>query len=82
MNGDTLATPGPLAAQARPIDDHNWVHLDPGDRVTATGNGFEPNHGTVDNVSEDATYFWVWINGPSRILIFHGDGTVTYGFLS
>ncbi|MDQ0822482.1 hypothetical protein QFZ79_000220 [Arthrobacter sp. V4I6] len=43
----TLATP------TRPLDDHNWVHLNPDDRVIVKRSGLEPEHGTVDNVSED-----------------------------
>jgi hypothetical protein len=83
MNGDTqVASLATLAPQARLLDYHNWVHLNPGDRVIVKRYGFEPEHGTVDIVSEDATYFWVWIDGQSRILIFHGDGTVIHKILS
>ncbi|XAZ32300.1 hypothetical protein AAHB34_05565 [Paenarthrobacter ureafaciens] len=38
-------------------------------------NGTAPTLGTVDEISEDASYFWVWIDGQSRTLIFHGDGS-------
>jgi hypothetical protein len=82
MNGDTkTASFVTLATKARPLDYRNWVHLNPGDRVIVKRYGFEPEHGTVDIVSEDATYFWVWIDGQSRILIFHGDGTVIHKIL-
>lgn len=79
MDSDTqVAT---LAAHARPLDYHNWGHLNPGDRVIVRRSGLESEHGTVDNISEDARYFWVWIDGRSRILIFHGDGTVIHEVL-
>ena len=81
MNGDTVSSPRTLATQARPLDYHNWVHLNPGDRVIVKRNGFEPEHGTVDDVSEDAKYFWVWVDDLSRILIFSGEGTVIYKVL-
>lgn len=35
-----------------------------------------PAQSTVDEISDDASYFWVWIDGQSGILIFHGDGPV------
>ncbi|WP_461175167.1 hypothetical protein M1D93_20795 (plasmid) [Arthrobacter sp. Z1-9] len=79
MNGDTkTASFMTLATKATPLDYHNWVHLNPADRVIVKRYRFEPEHGTVDIVSEDATYFWVWIDGQSRILIFHGDGSVVH----
>lgn len=83
MNGDTK-TAGfmTFATTARPLGYHNWVHLNPGDRVIVKRYCFGPEHGTVDIVSEDATYFWVWIDGQSRILIFHGDGTVIHKIVS
>lgn len=68
--------------QSPPLDHHNWVHLHPGDGVIVKRYGCEPEHGTVDIVSEDATYFWVWIDGQTRIVIFHGDGSVIHKILS
>ncbi|MDQ0118705.1 hypothetical protein J2T22_001891 [Pseudarthrobacter defluvii] len=32
----------------------------------------------MDEISEDASYFWVWIDGQSRILIFYGDGSTIH----
>ncbi|WP_251046923.1 hypothetical protein [Arthrobacter sp. ISL-85] len=65
-----------VAAGAHPLSYHNWVHLNPGDRIIVNRSGFAPEQGTVDDISADASYFWVWIDGQSRILIFHGDGSV------
>lgn len=73
MNGDTLASHRTLATKA-PLDYHNWVHLNPGDRVIIKRNGFQPEYGTVDDLSEDARYFWGRVDGLRRILIFHADG--------
>jgi hypothetical protein len=82
MNAPTQAaivqTPG---TQARPLSYHNWVQLNPGDRVIVKRSGFAPEHGTVDDVGEDASYFWVWIDGQSRVLIFHGDGSAVHKIL-
>ncbi|SDP44356.1 hypothetical protein SAMN04487914_111135 [Arthrobacter sp. ok909] len=64
--------------QTRLLSYHNGIHLNPGDRVIVKRTGCAPEHGTVDDVGEDASYFWVWIDGQSRILIFHGDGSVIH----
>ncbi|MHC6593978.1 hypothetical protein [Arthrobacter sp. C152] len=69
-------------SESRPLDYHNWIHLNPGDKVVVKRTGCAPEHGTVDDLSEDASYFWVWIDGQSRILIFQGDGTVIRKILS
>ncbi|WP_253250480.1 hypothetical protein [Arthrobacter globiformis] len=83
MTGDTkTASFMTLASTAHPLDYHNWVHLSPGDRVIVKRYGFEPEHGTVDIVGEDATYFWVWIDGQRRILIFHDDGSAIHKIVS
>lgn len=77
MNADTqlvkVPSPGP---QSRLLSYHNWIHLNRGDRVIVKRTGCAPEHGTVDDVGEDASYFWVWIDGQGRNLIFHGDGSV------
>jgi len=79
MNANTqlvnVPFPGP---QTRLLSYHNWIHLNPGDRVIVKRTGCAPEPGTVDDVGEDASYFWVWIDGQSRILIFHGDGSVIH----
>ncbi|MEE9095176.1 hypothetical protein [Pseudarthrobacter phenanthrenivorans] len=76
-----MAGPPTVTVGARPLSYHNWVHLNPGDRVTVKRRGFEAEQGTVDEISEDASYFWVWIDGQSRILIFHGDGSAIHKIL-
>jgi hypothetical protein len=82
MNADTqMPNVLTLGTKARPLSYHNWVHLNPGDRVTVKRSGFAQEQGTVDDVSEDATYFWVWIDGQSRTLIFHGDGSIIHKIL-
>ena len=74
---DTL--PG---SQTRLLDYHNWIHLNPGDKVIVKRAGFPPEHGTVNDIAVDASYFWVRIDGQSRILIFHGDGTIIHKILT
>ena len=82
MNADTqlvkVPSPGP---QSRLLSYHNWIHLNPGDRAIVKRTGCAPELGTVDHVGEDASYFWVWIDGQGRTLIFHGDGSVSHKLL-
>jgi len=82
MNADTqMPNVLTLGTKGRPLSYHNWVHLNPGDRVTVKRSGLAHEQGTVDAVGEDATYFWVWIDGQSRTLIFHGDGSIIHKIL-
>jgi hypothetical protein len=82
MNADTqLPNVVTLGSNARRLSYHNRVHPNPGDRVTVKRNGFAQEQGTVDDVGEDATYFWVWIDGRSRTLIFHDDGSIIHKIL-
>jgi protein involved in polysaccharide export with SLBB domain len=53
-------------SQTRQLDYHNWIHLNPGDKVIVKQPASPPEHGTVDDIAEDASYFWVWIDGHSR----------------
>ena len=79
MNADIQMANGlTVGTQARALSHHNWGHLKPGDRVIVERSGFSQEQGTVDDVGEDATYFWVRIDGQSRILIFHGDCSVIH----
>ena len=83
MNAAAQPLDAPFAgSHTRLLDYHNWIHLNRGDRVLVKRCGFAPEHGTVDDIGEDASYFWVWIDGQSRILVFHGDGTVIRKILS
>ncbi len=54
----------------------DWVQLNQGDRVLVQRPGTAPQQGTVDDVSEDASYFWTWLDGHGRVLIYNGDGSV------
>ena len=79
MNADTQLVNVPFPVpQTRLLSYHNWIHLNPGDRVIVKRTGCAPEHGTVDDLAEDASYFWVWIDGQSRILISHGDGSLIH----
>ncbi len=71
--------PGP---QTRLLSHHNWIHLNPGDRVIVQRTGHAAECGTIDDIAGDASYFWVCIDGQSRILIFHCDGTVIHKVLT
>ncbi|WP_255770835.1 hypothetical protein [Pseudarthrobacter sulfonivorans] len=82
MNTDTqpvnAAFPG---SQTRRFDCHNWIHLNPGDRVIVKRPACPPEHGTIDDLAGDGSYFWVRIDGRSRILISNGDGTIVHKIL-
>ncbi|UKA64435.1 hypothetical protein [Arthrobacter sp. FW306-04-A] len=69
-------------SQTRLLDYHNWIYLNPGDRVVVKRHGCEPEHGTIDDIAEDASYFWVRIEGQSRTLISQGDGTTIHKILT
>ena len=68
--------------QTRRLDYRHWIHLYPGDRVIVKQPGCPPEWGTVDDIAEDASYFWVWLDGHNRILISHGDGTTIHKILT
>ena len=59
-----------------PLPYEDWVYLDRGDEVVVQRPGHARRYGTVDELSEDASYFWVWLDGHGRMLIFPGDGTL------
>lgn len=59
-----------------PPPHQDWVHLNPGDRIIIEWEGFPPQPGTVDEISNDSTYFWVWLDGQSRTLIFDPDDQI------
>lgn len=53
-----------------------WVNLNPGQRVWVLRQGEGLTQGTVDDVAEDASFFWIWLDeGKGRVLIYHGDGS-------
>jgi hypothetical protein len=57
------------------LDYDDWVHLNAGDRVLVQGPGCPLQNATVDDVGDDATYFWLWIDGYGRKMTFDGDGS-------
>jgi hypothetical protein len=54
----------------------DWAQLNQGDRILVQRAGNAPQQGTVDDVSEDASYFWAWLDGHGRVLIYNGDQSV------
>ncbi|MFE8887850.1 hypothetical protein ACFYLX_18580 [Pseudarthrobacter enclensis] len=80
MNTNTFTAHTAGAPEARLLTFHNWVHLNRGDRITVSRPGHLPEPGTVDDVSDDARYFWARIDGRGRVLVFHGDGSVIHTF--
>lgn len=59
-----------------PLTYEDWVQLNQGDRVVVQRLGNAPQQGTVDEVCADASYFWIWLDGHGRKLIYDGDGSV------
>jgi hypothetical protein len=57
----------------------NWVDLNPGNRVRVQRRGERPENGSVDDIADDASYFWVWLDdGRRRVLILEGDGSIVW----
>lgn len=57
----------------------DWVDLNPGNRVRIERPGERAASGSVDDVAEDASCFWVWLDdGRGRVLIFEGDGSTVW----
>ncbi|WP_045731099.1 hypothetical protein [Pseudarthrobacter chlorophenolicus] len=80
MNTNAYAACTSVTPEGRLLTFHNWVHLNRGDRITVSRPGHLPQPGTVDDVSDDASYFWARIDGLGRVLVFHGDGSVVHTF--
>lgn len=57
------------------LDFDDWVHLNEGDRVLVQVPGSPLLRATVEDIGDDATYFWLWIDGYGRKMTFDGDGS-------
>jgi hypothetical protein len=56
---------------------NDWVYLNPGDEVVVQRVGRSPYQGWVDDINDDASVFWVWLNdGRGRILVHAGDDSI------
>ena len=59
------------------FDVDQWIHLNSGDRVLIQRAGEYLNTGHIDDINEDATVIWVWLDhGRGRILVHEGDKAV------
>ncbi|KRE65470.1 hypothetical protein ASG79_13950 [Arthrobacter sp. Soil761] len=56
-----------------PMRTEDWVFLNTGDRIVVQRPKSMPSLGTIDDVSEDASIIWVWLDGLGRILITEND---------
>ncbi|MBT2585358.1 hypothetical protein [Arthrobacter sp. ISL-95] len=56
----------------------DWVHLDEGDRVLVQVPGSPLQNATVDDIGDDASYFWLWIDGYGRKMTFDGDSSTIF----
>jgi hypothetical protein len=60
-----------------PLSSDDWTSLAIGERVVLQRIGRFPSTGLVDEVNEDATIFWVYLDQSfERVLIHEGDGSV------
>lgn len=58
----------------------DWVFLNTGDRVLVHNAKDMARVGTVDDVADDASLVWVWLDGIGRLLVMETDG-VTFSRL-
>lgn len=57
----------------------DWVYLAPESRVLVQRQGEGASAGSVDDVTEDASCFWVWLDGGrGRVLVSEGDGSTVW----
>ncbi|MET1155409.1 hypothetical protein [Arthrobacter sp.] len=57
----------------RALSTDDWVILNTGDRVVVQRPNVSPCLGTIDDVSEDASIIWVWLDGLGRMLVIEND---------
>lgn len=55
------------------LNTDDWVFLNTGDRVVVQRPNEPACSGTIDDVSDDATIIWVWLDGLGRILVTEND---------
>ena len=58
---------------------NDWVDINPGNKVLVKRQGENALHGSVDDVAEDGSFFWVWMDeGRGRVLISEDDGSTVW----
>ena len=60
----------------RLLEYDDWIYLNTGDHVVVHQPGYPLQGATVDEVAEDAAYFWLWVQGVGRVLIWDGDASI------
>ena len=72
--GDKAGDPVP---RYHPLPFRDWVYLNRGDEVLVQRVGHSEYHGLIDDINDDASVFWVWLNdGRGRILVHAGDDSI------
>lgn len=57
----------------------DWVDLNSGEKVLIKRPREIAAYGTVDDISDDASCFWVWLDeDQGRVLISEGDGSTVW----
>ncbi|ALV39908.1 hypothetical protein AU252_00970 [Pseudarthrobacter sulfonivorans] len=60
-----------------PLSSDDWTSLVIGERVVLERKSRFPSTGFIDDINEDATIFWIYLDQRfERILIHDGDGSV------
>lgn len=68
---------GDVVPLFRRLPFNDWVYLNPGDEVVVQRVGHSAYPGYVDDINEDASVFWVWLDdGRGRILVQAGDDSI------
>lgn len=64
-----------------PCEVSEWVYLNEGERIVAQRPWENPKSGLVDAVSDDAYFFWIWLdNGEGRIVVSAHEGASVWRF--
>ena len=76
----TLPSEAPLSGYVwKELSYDDWVELNRGTRVRVRRPGGQHTSGSVDEVADDASCFWVWLDhARGRVLISRGDGATVW----
>lgn len=81
LAGDVATNRPAHLAGAPPLKPDDWVWLNPNDRVRIKRENEYVVLGTVDDVSPDASIFWIWLDGGQGRVAIHEDDNTSVWFV-